>query len=146
MNILKGLLFLQKSSIIYVRLGYIQASENIENFKEKQRKRSWNKLSRLLQRIAFSCSNYLQISSKYSNTMQSICKTSLKKCVLEADENGRMLFLHNEFLLYIFKCKWNRENQAFADKNFYLCQFSNKKHLLRCKVKYNDETIKIQDG
>ena len=88
-------------------------------------------------------SNYLQISSKYSNTMLSICKTSLKKYVLEADENVRMLFLHNEFLLYIFKCKWNRENQAFADKNFYLCQFNNKKHLLQCKVKYNDETIKI---
>ena len=88
-------------------------------------------------------SNYLQISSKYGSTMLSICKTSLKKYVLEADKNGRMLFLHNEFLLYIFKCKWNRENQAFADKNFYLCQFSNKKHLLRCKVKYNDETIKI---
>ena len=63
--------------------------------------------------------------------------------MLEAEGNGRMLFLHNEFLLYIFKCKWNRENQAFADKNFYLCQFNNKKHLLRCKVKYNDETIKI---
>ena len=88
-------------------------------------------------------SNYLQISSKYGSTMLSICKTSLKKYVLEADKNGRMLFLHNEFLLYIFKCKWNRENQAFADKNFYLCQFSNKKHLLQCKVKYNDETIKI---
>ena len=75
--------------------------------------------------------------------MLSIWKTFLKKYVLEADENSRMLFLHNEFLLYIFKCKWNRENQAFADKNFYLCQFNNKKHLLQCKVKYNDETIKI---
>ena len=91
-------------------------------------------------------SNYLQISSKYGSTMLSICKTSLKKYVLEADKNGRMLFLHNEFLLYIFKCKWNRENQAFADKNFYLCQFNNKKYLLQCKVKYNDETIKIKDG
>ena len=34
-------------------------------------------------------------------------------------------------------------NQAFADKNVYLCQFNNKQHLLKCKVKYNDETIKI---
>ena len=48
MNIPKGLLFLQKSSIIDVRLG----SENIEVFKEKL---GWSKLSRLLQRIAFSC-------------------------------------------------------------------------------------------
>ena len=53
MNIIKGLLLLlQKSSIIDVRLGYIQASENIEILKEKL---SWSKLSRLLQRIALSC-------------------------------------------------------------------------------------------
>ena len=36
-----------------------------------------------------------------------------------------------------------KRNQAFADKNVYLCQFSNKKHLLQCKVKYNDKTTKI---
>ena len=72
--------------------------------------------------------------------MQSVCKTSLEA---EADENGRMLFLHIEFLLHIFKCKWNRENQAFADKSFYLYQFNNNKHLLQCKLKYNDETVKI---
>ena len=53
MNILKGLLFLQKSSIKDVRLGYTKASENIGIFKEKL---SWSKLSRLLQCIAFSCS------------------------------------------------------------------------------------------
>ena len=58
MNIPKGLLFLQKSSIIDVRLG----SENIEVFKEKL---GWSKLSRLLQRIAFSCSvfNIINITS-----------------------------------------------------------------------------------
>ena len=78
--------------------------------------------------------------------MLSICKTFLSKYVLEADENVRMLFLHSEFSLYIFKCKWNRENQASADKNFYFCQYNNKKHLLQCKVKYNDGTIKIWDG
>ena len=87
--------------------------------------------------------NYLLISSKYRYTRLSVCKTSLKKYVLEADENGGMLFLHKELLLYIFKCKWNRENQVFADKNFYVCQFNNRKHLLQCKVKYNDETAKI---
>ena len=48
--------------------------------------------------------NYLQISSKYSNAMLSIYKTSLKKYVLEADENGRMHFLHNEFYIMNFKC------------------------------------------
>ena len=50
---------------------------------------------------------------------------------------------------YIFsgvKCKWNRETRNLLTKKFYLCQFSNKKHLLRCKVKNNDETIKIKDG
>ena len=35
-----------------VQLGYIQASKNIEFFKVRLR---WSKLSRLLQRIAFSC-------------------------------------------------------------------------------------------
>ena len=29
--------------------------------------------------------------------------------MLEAVKDGQMLFLHDEFLLYIFKCKWNRE-------------------------------------
>ena len=56
--------------------------------------------------------------------MLSIWKTFLKKYVLEADENSRMLFFHNEFLLYIFKCRLNRENQAFANKNLYLCGFN----------------------
>ena len=59
MNILKGLLFLQKSFIIDVRLGYIQASENIDIFNERL---SWSKLSRLLQRIAFSCYIYIGIN------------------------------------------------------------------------------------
>ena len=44
--------FCDKSFIIDVRLGYIQASENIEISKVKL---SSNKLSRLLQRKAFSC-------------------------------------------------------------------------------------------
>ena len=29
--------------------------------------------------------------------------------MLETDENGRMLFVHNEFLLYIFKCQMQME-------------------------------------
>ena len=36
--------------------------------------------------------------------------------MLEADENGRMLFLHQEFLLCIFKCKWNRETRYLLTK------------------------------
>ena len=78
--------------------------------------------------------------------MLSICKPSLKKYVLKADENGQMLFLHNDFLLYIFNCKWNMENQAITDKNVYLYQFSKKKRLLQCKLKYNNQTIKKWDG
>ena len=63
--------------------------------------------------------------------------------MVRADENGRMLFLHNEFLLYIFKCKWNREMGNLLTKMSNFVQFNNKKHLLQYKVKYNDETIKI---
>ena len=36
--------------------------------------------------------------------------------ILGADEDGRMQFVHNELLLYIFK--WNREIAQFLDKNF----------------------------
>ena len=42
--------FRNKSSIIDVQLGYIQAFKNIEIFKVKQR---WSKSSRLLQHAAF---------------------------------------------------------------------------------------------
>ena len=44
--------FCNKSSIIDVRLGHIQASENFEIFKVKL---SWNQL---LQRMAFPCHYY----------------------------------------------------------------------------------------
>ena len=36
--------------------------------------------------------------------------------MLEADENGRIPFLHNKFLLYIFECKWNRETRRLLTK------------------------------
>ena len=62
-------------------------------------------------------SNYLQIPSKYSNLMLSICKISLRKNnMIGADEDGQMLFLQNELLLYIFKCKWNRETGLLLTK------------------------------
>ena len=58
--------------------------------------------------------------------------------MLRVDEDSRlpMFSHHNEFLLYIFKCKWNREVGNFV-------QFNNKKYLLQCKTKYNDKTIEI---
>ena len=40
----------------------------------------------------------------------------------------------------------NRETWHLPMKMSNLDQFNNKKHLLQCKVKYNDETIKTQDG
>ena len=46
-------------------------------------------------------------------------------------------FLHNEFLLHFFKCKWNRETGHLLTKISNLDQFNNKKHLLQCKVKLN---------
>ena len=63
--------------------------------------------------------------------------------MLRADEDGRMLFLHNEFLLYIFKCKWNREIGQMWTKIFNFVQFNDKKHLLQCKFEYNDNTMEI---
>ena len=63
--------------------------------------------------------------------------------MLRADDDGRMVFLHNEFLLYFFKCKWNSETRHLLTKISNFVQFNNKKHLLQCKVKYNDEMIKI---
>ena len=38
--------------------------------------------------------------------------------MLGADEEGRMLFLHNELLVYIFKPKWNIETAKFQHKIF----------------------------
>ena len=68
--------------------------------------------------------------------------------MLKADEDGRIPSLHNKFLLYIFKCKWNREIGHLLTKNSSqnLVQFNQQKHLLQCRFKYNDGTIKIQDG
>ena len=39
-----------------------------------------------------------------------------KNNMLGAYEDGRMLFLHNELLLYIFNCKRNRGKGQFLDK------------------------------
>ena len=36
--------------------------------------------------------------------------------MLGADEDGRMLCLHSELLVYIFKCKWTTETVQFLHK------------------------------
>ena len=48
--------------------------------------------------------------------------------MLGADEDGQMILLHNELLVYIFKYKWNRETTQFLDKNFNFVQFNHKNH------------------
>ena len=88
-------------------------------------------------------SNCLQIPSKYSNTMLSICIPWEKYHMLRTEEDDQMHSLHNEFLLYIFKCKWNREIGHLLTKISNFVQFDNKKHLFQCMVEYNDETMKI---
>ena len=99
----------------------------------------WRRMSWFLLLFDRHFSNYLQIPSKYSNTMFSICKVSLNKI-----RYGRILFLHNGLLLYTLKCKWNRETRHLLTKMSNLVQFNNKKQLLHImKVKYNEETIKI---
>ena len=62
-------------------------------------------------------SNYLHYLQSIAILCFQFVKFPWKKYnMLEADENGRMLFLHNEFLSYIFKCKWNRETRHFPTK------------------------------
>ena len=80
--------------------------------------------------------NYLQIGSKYSKTVFSVCKICLRK-------------------MSCAKSRWRWSNALCPNANGIeksdicwqkisnLVQFNNKKHLLQCKVKYNDETIKI---
>ena len=77
----------------------------IETFDVPREKISW-----LLLIFDKKFSNNLPLSSKYRNAMLSFSKFPLKKYnMLEADKNGGMLFLHNEFLLYIFKCQMQME-------------------------------------
>ena len=66
--------------------------------------------------------------------------------MLRADENCRMLSLFITNFCDIFKCKSTGEIGHLLTKIFNFVQFNNKKNLLQRKVKYNDETIKIQDG
>ena len=63
--------------------------------------------------------------------------------MLSADEDDQMLFLHNKFLFYLFKCKWNRETGQMWTKIPNFVQFNKKNHLLQCKFKYNDNMTEI---
>ena len=36
--------------------------------------------------------------------------------MLRADKDGQMVFVPNEFLLYFFKCKWNRQTGHLLTK------------------------------
>ena len=77
--------------------------------------------------------NIFQISLKYLPNIVILCfqfvKFPWEKYMLRANEDGRMLFLHNEFWLHIFKCGhlWIKMS------NFV--QFNNKKHF--CKARLN---------
>ena len=51
--------------------------------------------------------------------------------MLRADEDGRKPSLHNKFLLYIFKCKWNREI------GHLLTKISKVKYKVKCNVRLN---------
>ena len=45
--------------------------------------------------------------------------------MLREDEDGQMLFLRNEFSLYIFKSKWNRGTGHFLTRISNFVQFNN---------------------
>ena len=47
--------------------------------------------------------------------------------MLGADDDGRILFLQNKLLLYIFKCKLNREIRRLLTKISNFIQFNHKK-------------------
>ena len=52
------------------------------------------------------------------------------------------LFIIN--LFYIFKCKWNSEIGHLLTKISNIVQFNSKKHLLQCKVKYDESSVFLQ--
>ena len=72
------------SVYFYTSLILIKCNEILKHLMHCERRISW-----LLLLLDKNFSNNLQISSKFSNTMLSFCKISLKKYnVLEADGNG----------------------------------------------------------
>ena len=55
--------------------------------------------------------------------------------MLRANEDGRMLFIHNEFLLYNVKCKWNRATGQIWTK--FLTLFNTIARSTCCNVSIN---------
>ena len=87
--------------------------------------------------------NIFQITFKCLQNIVRLCfhfvKFSWEKYnMLRADEDGRNLFLYNELLVYIFKCKWNRETEKphnFWTQIFNFDQYNHKNHC--CNVSLN---------
>ena len=77
--------------------------------------------------------------SNYLQNIVTLCfqfaKFSWEKNMLGADEGSRMLFLHNERLLYIFKCNWNRETGPLSTKLSSFALLITKKRC--CKLQFN---------
>ena len=131
---------MQMSVYFYTSLILIKCNETLKHLMYCERTMSW-----LLLLFDKDFSNNAQISSKFRNIMLLFYKISLKKCNMQMKMVKCSFFITNFY--YIFsnvKCKWNSETRHLLTK-ISTCQFSNKKHLLQCKVKYNDETIKIKD-
>ena len=129
---------MQMSAYFYTSLILIKCNEILKHLMYCERRMSW-----LLLLFDKTFSNNFQISSKFGNIMLSFYKISLKKYNMQMKMVKCSFFITNFY--YIFSSvKWSRETRHLQTK-ISTCQFSNKKHLLQCKVKYNDETIKIKD-
>ena len=92
--------------------------------------------------VGFFCflTNIFQITFKHFQSIVilyiQIVKFPWEKCgILRADEDGRMVFFHNEFLLYILKCKWNREIKHLLTKISNLVQINSMNTC--CSVRLN---------
>ena len=64
--------------------------------------------------------------------------------MLRTEEDDQMHSLNNEFLLYIFKCKWNREIGHLLTKIYNFVQDNNKKHFGKLPLE-TSKIILIQD-
>ena len=87
--------------------------------------------------VGFYCflTNSFEITFKYLQNIVILCFLFVKfpwekDNMLRADEDGRMLFLHNEFFSNIFKYKWNRETGHLLTKIFNLA------NILNCRANF----------
>ena len=98
--------------------------------------------------IGFYCflTNIFLITFKYLQNMAILCfqfvKFPWKKInMLRADEDG--FFLTNFCYIFSNANGIEKPDRYLLTKISNFVQFNSKKHLLQCKVKHNDETIKI---